>query len=694
MPNTVAMRIAMNFGSHAQNPFLTTLDNVKKVYLHTDGLGQNVLLKGYGSEGHDSGHLNYADIGRRIGGAEDMKILMAEGHKYGARFGIHVNVSETYPESKYFQPERLRGTPVSLPRVDDNQAPTWTPEMKVVLENDSLNKKLEITRGSNDFAGDKVGYRSRTMRMDGKVVLEETVTPTMMKDQTHVKYLLPWYWDGNGKRLTDEKEKLYAFSSKNETNVWELPEGWKETEKLYCYELTDLGRVNEREVAVAGGRISLEVTADTPYVLYKISNPEDRSVEWSEHSFVKDTGFNSRSLSHWEIKGGVEGSDSEYDLAVADTDSGTQVLKIRNNKEDVTLTQAIKGLKPNTEYALYIGVENRSDEAATIEVLDGQSVLAQNQTKCSIAFNFIQAYDHNTNSQSATVNEFNPWRRMGTSYFQNMYVFFTTPANTENLFLRIGKKAGEGTTYFDDIRFVESKGNPYSDSREGKLFKQDFENVPQGVYPFVLSGVEFVQDNRQHLSERHEPYTQRGWDTKLVSDVIEGTWSLKVNGLINRRDLLFRTIPQNYQFKPGKAYRVRFDYLAGTDEAFDFVLGKGFYYGAVDNIVFSESLKGTRYNEDVEHNQYEFEFIVPEDEEYYWIGIYSNHKQEDATGVLPKDLNFSGVKDFVLDNLEILEKETTTRDTTDRLPKIKRWMESTIISGIMTGRQERPYRTG
>ena len=40
VPELVAWRIAMNFGSQAQNPFLTTLDNVKKVALNTDGLGQ------------------------------------------------------------------------------------------------------------------------------------------------------------------------------------------------------------------------------------------------------------------------------------------------------------------------------------------------------------------------------------------------------------------------------------------------------------------------------------------------------------------------------------------------------------------------------------------------------------------------------------------------------------------------------
>jgi endo-alpha-N-acetylgalactosaminidase len=76
VPDLVAYRIAMNFGSQAQNPFLMTLDNVKKIALNTDGLGQSVLLKGYGSEGHDSGHLNYADIGTRIGGAQDMKTLL------------------------------------------------------------------------------------------------------------------------------------------------------------------------------------------------------------------------------------------------------------------------------------------------------------------------------------------------------------------------------------------------------------------------------------------------------------------------------------------------------------------------------------------------------------------------------------------------------------------------------------------
>ncbi|PAU70030.1 serine protease [Bifidobacterium italicum] len=111
VPELVAWRIAMNFGSQAQNPFLTTLDNVKRVALNTDGLGQSVLLKGYGNEGHDSGHPDYADVNARAGGADDMNTLIKEGTGYGARFGVHVNASEMYPEAKAFDEESVRRDP-------------------------------------------------------------------------------------------------------------------------------------------------------------------------------------------------------------------------------------------------------------------------------------------------------------------------------------------------------------------------------------------------------------------------------------------------------------------------------------------------------------------------------------------------------------------------------------------------------
>ena len=45
-------------------------------------------------------------------------------------------------------------------------------------------------------------------------------------------------------------------------------------------------------------------------------------------------------------------------------------------------------------------------------------------------------------------------------------------------------------------------------------FVQDFENIVQGIYPFVIGNIEDVEDNRTHLSELNAPYTQRGWNQK------------------------------------------------------------------------------------------------------------------------------------------------------------------------------------
>lgn len=65
----VVTHIPFNFASQATHPFLRTLDDVKRISLATDGLGQLALLKGYASEGHDSAHPDYGgDYNKRAGG--------------------------------------------------------------------------------------------------------------------------------------------------------------------------------------------------------------------------------------------------------------------------------------------------------------------------------------------------------------------------------------------------------------------------------------------------------------------------------------------------------------------------------------------------------------------------------------------------------------------------------------------------
>ena len=821
-----AYRIAMNFGSQAQNPFLMTLDGIKKINLHTDGLGQGVLLKGYGSEGHDSGHLNYADIGKRIGGVEDFKALIEKAKKYGAYLGIHVNASETYPESKYFNENILRknpdgsysygwnwldqginidaaydlahgrlarwedlkkklgegldfiyvdvwgngqsgdngawathvlakeinkqgwrfaiewghggeydstfqhwaadltyggytnkginsaitrfirnhqkdswvgdyrsyggaanypllggysmkdfegwqgrsdyngyvtnlfahdvmtkyfqhftvskwenGTPVTM--TDNGSTYKWTPEMRVELV-DADNNKVVVTRKSNDVNSPQ--YRERTVTLNGRVIQDGSA------------YLTPWNWDANGKKLPTDKEKMYYFNTQAGATTWTLPSDWANS-KVYLYKLTDQGKTEEQELTVTDGKITLDLLANQPYVLYrsKQTNPE---MSWSEGMHIYDQGFNSGTLKHWTISG--DASKAE----IVKSQGANEMLRIQGNKSKVSLTQKLTGLKPNTKYAVYVGVDNRSNAKASITVNTGEKEVTSYTNK-SLALNYVKAYAHNTRRDNATVDD--------TSYFQNMYAFFTTGSDVSNVTLTLSREAGDEATYFDEIRTFENNSSMYGDNHDtGKgTFKQDFENVAQGIFPFVIGGIEGVEDNRTHLSEKHNPYTQRDWNGKKVDDVIEGNWSLKTNGLVSRRNLVYQTIPQNFRFEAGKTYRVTFEYEAGSDNTYAFVVGKGeFQSGRRGNQASNLEMHELPNTWTDSKKAKKVTFLVTGAETGdTWVGIYSTGNASNTRGDSGGNANFRGYNDFIMDKLQIEEITLTGKMLTENALK-------------------------
>jgi len=110
VPERVVQHIPFNFASQATNPFLKTLDNVKRISMNTDDLGQWVLEKGYANEGHDSGHPDYGgDYNTRAGGLTDLDKLASDGSKYNADLAVHVNVTEAYPQAKAFSDVLIQG---------------------------------------------------------------------------------------------------------------------------------------------------------------------------------------------------------------------------------------------------------------------------------------------------------------------------------------------------------------------------------------------------------------------------------------------------------------------------------------------------------------------------------------------------------------------------------------------------------
>lgn len=892
VPELVGYRISMNFGGQAQNPFLTTLDNVKRVAAHTDGLGQSILLKGYASEGHDSGHPDYWNIGERIGGAEDMNTLLTKGKEYGAVFGIHVNASEFYPEAEAFNENRIKwngtgtpnygwnwidqginmngwydmanydpdatyddlyrenrfqklyelvGTNLDFVYVDvwgngqtpsdgtwgtrvisqeitergwrmanewgvandwdatfthwstdltygganlkgvnstlirfirnhqkdvwvgdypsyggeaqapllggmnmkdfegwqgrndydawirnlythnlstkflqhfkvvswkyandaDPTVPTsadWTPSVKAVLRDDAGNEVV-VTRKSGN-PSDPL-FRERVITFNGIKVLDGSENrgdnDNSKGNQT---YLIPWLWDSStGEFLDSKDEKLYHWNTAGGTTTWTLPESWSDVSEVKYYKLTDLGAVEEQIIKVDENRqITINADAETPYIVKK-GDATKLEIVWSEGMHIVDAGFNSgidNILSLWDVETeNVKYGDVNGDKVININDASLVQLYINKNEgtivdeniadvnrdgiitvADVTAIQLIAtgrteaptvsstatatvqksqysnpmfvlngkisakqeltDLTAGTQYAVYLGVDNRSNSNAYVRILDSNgNVVAENYTNRSIAKNYIKAYTHS--NSSATIG--------GTSYFQNIYLFFT-PVEGEKYYLQL-EQTGTGNVYFDDIRITESDASFFEYDEEGNVtsFYNDFEKNIQGVYPFVIGGIEGVEDNRTHLSELHKPYTQAGWDIKKLDDVIAGDWSVKVNGLVQRNAMVMQTIPQNFRFEPGVTYDISFDYEIGTAGTYGVVYGEGEYSS-------SKSYSLLPLNEqaitDASTSKHRFSFsLIGGESGQSWFGIYSTSKAPENTD------SFIGYKDLVIDNVSI-----------------------------------------
>ncbi|CQR47234.1 Endo-alpha-N-acetylgalactosaminidase precursor [Paraliobacillus sp. PM-2] len=690
--DNVTTRIAMNFGSQAQQPFLKTLDNIKKVALATDGLGQAVLLKGYGNEGHDSAHPDYGDVGERMGGEADLSTLIEEGHKYNAELGVHINAQETYPEADAFnddlingpnskgwgwldqsytinklydlysgsRAERLDELEAVAPDLDFVYLDVWyqdqwesnrvveqfverglrvTTEFGTAIPNHSTwqhwatdkNYGGAASKGINSEVlrfisnhqkdswvlnwpekggtadhpllggfelGGFEGWQSdknfdnfirRTFKtnvptkflqkyyvmnwetvegdrnatnLEKEIRLEdpsnEDVVVVRRKDDSRERiitlndnvilngdtYLLPWV-EQDFETPTPDSEKLYHWNLEGGESTWTLPDEYNNVSTVEVYQLTDQGRQNKQEVDVVDNQVTLTAEAATPYIVVAGEVEEVQIDEWSTGNHVHDSGFNTGTIDdeHTTVSGDEEAVSVVRTSQTGDArnlSSGDYYLNFDSPSEGTSVTRTLTDLVPGKDYVAEVYVENSSDVKASIEVTGGEEDVS-NYALRSLQKNYVKADSHATN------DGYN-------SKMQRMHVSFTAESDTAALTL--SREAGDGDTKFDDIRIVQKSLNNFvSDD----VFEQDFETVVQGIYPFVIGNIQGVTDNRIHLSEKHAPYTQKGWaDAKVVDDVIEGNWSVKVNN--GNNGLVYRTIPQHFRFEPGVEYNVSFDY--------------------------------------------------------------------------------------------------------------------------------------
>lgn len=356
---------------------------------------------------------------------------------------------------------------------------------------------------------------------------------TILNDKA---YLLPW----------DPKEetKLYHWNSNGGTTTWTLPLSWKGLSTVKLYKLTDQGRKPMGDLAVTNNQITITAEANTPYVMDKgnIAPAPVTDMKFGEGGLVKDPGFESGTLNNWTVTGtGVSvlrNSNGDYELKTTDSTA-------------TTVSQKLTGLTAGT-YSASVNVQVDGSRIGTIGVNDYGGAEVTNYADVSFAKNYIGADSkHDTN-------------------MQRMRVFFDVPVGQTTATLYLKTNGDSGTVTFDDVRVVKTQRAP---NPTGAYFNEDFENIDQGLYPFVMGPADGVGDPRTHLSELHAPYTQKGWNNKAIDDVIDGHWSLKAHK--EGTGLVMQTIPQNLRFVPGKIYKVTFKYENETAGSYGFVIGDG-----------------------------------------------------------------------------------------------------------------------
>jgi endo-alpha-N-acetylgalactosaminidase len=636
----VITHIPFNFASQATHPFLRTLDDVKRISLATDGLGQLALLKGYGAEGHDSAHPDYGgNYNTRAGGLADLNTLLKKGKAWNAAFGVHVNATESYPEANAFNEDLVDKTSKGWNWLNQSYYIKQRPDLasgNIVKRfqqlRDETDKNLQelyidvyyqsgwladsLTRQLGDqgwqvatewadrhertslwshWANDldyggatNKGLNSKIIRfvrnhekdvwnadpilgqsaivefegwtgetdwnsfytniwqrnLPAKFLQHQQITDWNATDIAFTggvrgtteagkrslyvgsakvldgdKYLLPW--DG---------KKLYHYNPAGGSTSWQVPAPFTGTDSFSVYELTDTGRVKVGTAPVHQGAVTLDAEPGQPYVLYPDAAPKQQDPDWGAGSKVVDPGFNAGDLNAWSPTGSATIDELSNGQHVASLGAGESSVK-----------QRITGLTEGRTYSAsaWIEVEPGKSRATTLE-MDGAKVTVNRST----AQNRVAADDKHG------------------SYYQRARVIFEARKGAAEL--RISAADGAAKVRIDDVRVVETK-------RPAAGLVEDFENVDQGWGPFVKGDAGGTTDPRTSLAKKHAPYTQAGWNGKLVDDVLDGDWSLKSHE--ENAGLVYRTAPWTVDFKPGHKYKVSFDYESGQSGHYTWVQG-------------------------------------------------------------------------------------------------------------------------
>ncbi|MEU2134447.1 endo-alpha-N-acetylgalactosaminidase family protein [Streptomyces sp. NPDC018352] len=672
--NNVVSQISMNFVSQAQNPFVKTLDDIKKMALYTDGLGQSVQLKGYQDEGHDAGHPDYAGhYNTAAGGLADINTVVDGAAAYNTIVGVHISDVGQAPRSKAFRwdktdnpinprsPYTYGDTAYSLDTGKDLASGDYAARIGALVKDvpnlgfvysdaffqpDSIDwnawKEANVVakhglpiytefptfmfpyaswyHDSNEY--ENVGINSQILRFIYNQDMDSWINNSepMLGGEQNKASFMGWHSDNSVKKEIDQvftnnlptkylqnfqitswkpgniqftggvstkmngatpqiwrdrvlerdgnkfflpwspqgQQKIYAWNDADESRTWTLPKAWSGQTSATLYKLSDTGKDTGTEIKVSHGKVSLNLDANTPYVIYpgtpvaapttgshsdgsNTGSPVLRadttaSVGFGTGAIVKNGEFFTRDLNSWTA---ASTSGDTSGISVVTDSNGFQNMKI-TGADDGQVTQKLTGLTPGQTYSASAYVSVTGTRRATLQV-DGNGA-----TPVS---NWI---DKPTPAQADEDNRFSGQR------FQRLEVLFTQPpgTTTATLHLKADADSDSGdTVLWSDVRAMANPGATHQ--ADDHFYTEDFEhNTGGGFGPFLIGK---PGEPSEILSELHDGYTR---------DTISGKYSLET--INNGSGLQFRTWPGSIRFFPGHSYRVHADYQADTAAQYHF----------------------------------------------------------------------------------------------------------------------------
>jgi endo-alpha-N-acetylgalactosaminidase len=363
------------------------------------------------------------------------------------------------------------------------------------------------------------------------------------------KIFLPWNPNADDGDEITKIDKIYAWTPfEKDVTQWTLPLEWKDKSVVKLYRLDDLGRHYVKDISVENGKITLSLNQNTPYIIVQEDIEEKRLDSWGEGQLIVDPGFNAQGFINdkaigaaWEKKGEnvsiVKEIEGEHEGSPR---GGNDIVKITDGKGGIS--QEIHGLESGKTYSISTWIQNNDSREVTLNVQCGGKDYSTTITRKG----------KKRSGQAVKFKE---------DTFLRAKVEFTVPKEVTSATVSIDVSDGKGIVYIDDFKCWEAPGTT---SREGYVFYEDFENVDEGISPFLLSPGR-NNSNRSHLAEKDL------YGRQYMNWVINGRFSLKSNQQDGETGEILITEDGTFKLKPNTTYELGLTYaLARKDLNYSF----------------------------------------------------------------------------------------------------------------------------